>query len=837
MNIRHTLEKKPVNAERIELFAEQYNKLQSKSDVFLYYLKEVVKKSKRKVSEEDVMETLSETIQELIKRRMPLLNELLFLTLWYERDINAKHKHNNEKEEKRSTRQQQQQQQQQQQRSECLLINASTVSPKTASDPPPKLYEVIKDYAESESKRGLEVGDAQIRTVMSKSKNEWEELTKLSYQNARYKSEVSCRQDKIKHGVKPGINASQLEYIDTFCQDSTFKSSDTYDYNIYLSELITRAHLLNNSFQEVMQAVYSDDPDRVKFGPVKSMRRCVEKAQIEYPRHKFAWPTGAQIIDVVRCALTYEDVSDYLRAIRKLLTFVGSSANLSSEEVRLEVMRVKNGFAQYLNVPFDKVEFDKYTDVKVNIVLNKKEKNNKWIGVVGEVQFILKPMSDLKSKIHKLYEIVRSNDFYKEVDTLAQERSMKYQFRLSGVDDQKLSLLMTNYPIHFMENRNDILFERRTLTTGETLLHELVVLEKPDLWERLMELAMCNPKVSAGKLWTVKNNINRTPFHFLAMIPNPKTVSMWLSTIPVEMFGDIWVIPEEEKKTPFHYVAVYQRSAAVAKLFVDTIPDGMLPTLWTIKDQQGSTAAHDLMRSDSPELIHYMLSTIPTQMIDEMLLWEDNFQTVFTSIATFHPKEAVEILVNKASSSAIRKAWVHPDREGRTALHFLTQNTADEGTALMLKALPRDMAESLWGTQCSNGDTPLHELVYFQGSYDGLELLLGSIPTSSIHRLLMVTNAANRTPMEGVFLQDEEEMRTFCRLWLWLFRQTQDVDNEQQEKQQFEQAIHKPWLAEAANQKGVADVNKCLFWYAKMVEWYQTGVIRKPRKNQANSKS
>ena len=67
----------------------------------------------------------------------------------------------------------------------------------------------------------------------------------------------------------------------------------------------------------------------------------------------------------------------------------------------VDILRLKNGF-NASSIP------KTYKDIKLNLIAEHNEES-----IVGEIQFILKPMLDNKKRNHELYEIKRLKDIIK----------------------------------------------------------------------------------------------------------------------------------------------------------------------------------------------------------------------------------------------------------------------------------------------------------------------------------------------------------------------------------------------------------------------------------------
>ena len=115
---------------------------------------------------------------------------------------------------------------------------------------------------------------------------------------------IVCRQDSIMNGLKPNVNSHELYHISLRVKSHEhFDAKMIYDTDIYLTELIMRAHMLDHIFQKEMKQVFPRDNTHTDTsvlyhgGPIKSIARCREKAIVEYGDK--AWPRSACIIDII----------------------------------------------------------------------------------------------------------------------------------------------------------------------------------------------------------------------------------------------------------------------------------------------------------------------------------------------------------------------------------------------------------------------------------------------------------------------------------------------------------------------------------------------------------
>ena len=88
------------------------------------------------------------------------------------------------------------------------------------------------------------------------------------------------RQDRVENGL-----TADVEKTDLFVsQETGFDGTESYDLNVYLTNLLILSHAVNNEFQAQMKSIFSDKKYGIQRGnfqpaPVKKAARCQIKAQ------------------------------------------------------------------------------------------------------------------------------------------------------------------------------------------------------------------------------------------------------------------------------------------------------------------------------------------------------------------------------------------------------------------------------------------------------------------------------------------------------------------------------------------------------------------------------
>ena len=219
---------------------------------------------------------------------------------------------------------------------------------------------------------------------------EWDKLKAIKNQ------EVVQRQDDERVGqlLDKGIR----NIAETKEQQEDDKDLSTFiDSNLAVNILSSTAKKINAEFQGRIRAVMSRFGD-FREGPGKTVERCQSKLENDY--QKAAYPKAAKLLDVVRCAVSFNTVEQLLAGYDGLMRHINT--NTSS----LELARVKNGFT-------DKQAA--FRDIKVNVVYHSETDLENETSLICEVQLMLNQYLHEKKRIHKLYSILRERTFFEMV--------------------------------------------------------------------------------------------------------------------------------------------------------------------------------------------------------------------------------------------------------------------------------------------------------------------------------------------------------------------------------------------------------------------------------------
>ncbi|ETO19112.1 hypothetical protein RFI_18126, partial [Reticulomyxa filosa] len=244
------------------------------------------------------------------------------------------------------------------------------------------------------------------------------------------------------------------------------KKKKSYDYIVYLGEVVQRGYIMDDDFQREVKEIFTQINCPVMAGPVKKQDRSKTKAQLDYNQCHF--PKSAQILDVVRCCAVFPSIA----AMYDGLTFFKSKLKNKHQhkQFELEIMRCKNGF-YWTGLEKDKNIKEKsnrlqlpipnsYRDVKFNLIFTDLKKK---ISIVGELQFLLRPIVEFQHKYHHTYEVLRRKDFvYGSKDQL-KTFDLDKRIEMTAFNEKLLGPLLVQFPRHFLES-NLIQFakEKRT---------------------------------------------------------------------------------------------------------------------------------------------------------------------------------------------------------------------------------------------------------------------------------------------------------------------------------------------------------------------------------------
>ena len=224
------------------------------------------------------------------------------------------------------------------------------------------------------------------------SHQEWDSVLAIKNQ-AIVERQDDARVGLLKgNGIRDIVDAKQDNQDDDEGDLAAF-----VDSNVAVTMLTNTAKKLNPEFQSKLQLVMSRYGE-FKAGPVKSVERCQSKVENEY--HDAQYPKAAKLLDVVRCAVSFNTVEQLLVGYKCLMRFVDGTSD------SFELARVKNAFLE---------KEGGFRDIKVNVTYHSETDPDNPMSLVCEVQLMLNQYLHEKKRIHKLYSILRERTYFEMV--------------------------------------------------------------------------------------------------------------------------------------------------------------------------------------------------------------------------------------------------------------------------------------------------------------------------------------------------------------------------------------------------------------------------------------
>ena len=255
-------------------------------------------------------------------------------------------------------------------------------------------------------------------------RDSWNSLLNFKeYLCDKYSDSKELRQDGIKNGIKL---ESDIKLNDMYImlplmeKSSNFNIFNVYNTKIYLTKCLIFSYKMNKTFQSDVKSLFNqicnennekNNENKIEFSfakaPVKLESRCLVKCNTDYAQRKF--PNVASILDFLRCSITFTNSKDMLYSINK---FVEKINNLQGKCL-IKILRIKNGFKDILN--WKSHNDCEYKDIKINVIVYDKLGNQSQ---VGEIQFLLSWLLKAKKIGHKLYGIVRRQEFIDTIENM-----------------------------------------------------------------------------------------------------------------------------------------------------------------------------------------------------------------------------------------------------------------------------------------------------------------------------------------------------------------------------------------------------------------------------------
>jgi hypothetical protein len=243
----------------------------------------------------------------------------------------------------------------------------------------------IVDHQVKIQKDGLR---EQMRAMIDEDVEAWAAITRFEFLPTESHTYFeSYRQDEMDLKITRDLAFSQdqLANITLVSKSGEYSAVTEFDSHSVMNNLIIMSHAVDHQFQasieKIMQPQLKAKTTKFQSGPVKALQRCAAKAELEYKDRPF--PKTCQIIDLVRCSLTYKTLKDCLEGMKILKEAI---VNGDGDAV-VDIMRVKNGFSKYRSDDpsgYGGDPPDTYRDVKFNVVVRGQGEFREF-GIVGEV--------------------------------------------------------------------------------------------------------------------------------------------------------------------------------------------------------------------------------------------------------------------------------------------------------------------------------------------------------------------------------------------------------------------------------------------------------------------
>ncbi|ETO14994.1 hypothetical protein RFI_22376 [Reticulomyxa filosa] len=319
-------------------------------------------------------------------------------------------------------------------------------------------WEEIRKLCESQSFKHTNQFHEEINAEISKFEQEYRKLVffqwtsnkdntaqKQTQEQKEVKAKNKCRQDDDELGVQSLISEKELLDVQINSGDVAFHPKHSYDFDVYLNDLLTRAHEMNRSYQTEMANLFKGCQEcTFSEGPIKTHERCKLKAQLDYKHEQF--PKSAHVIDILRCQVIFTNIDYLVQGLNHFMRMMESPPYCNS----FKVVRMKNGFAKYSSVQSldGKVRVpQEYEDVKMNVLFTENGKS-----IVTEVQFLLQIMARFKQNEHPFYEIQRQESLLMDSLLVMNDLSFHVQLRIASFAPVDMANLMLYFPNHFRQS-------------------------------------------------------------------------------------------------------------------------------------------------------------------------------------------------------------------------------------------------------------------------------------------------------------------------------------------------------------------------------------------------
>ena len=300
----------------------------------------------------------------------------------------------------------------------------------------------------------------------------------------RYFATIETQQDFMSElGILPFYKSREMPYDNI----SGFNGKNEYDFNGYLTQLLIASHQIIPIFQKECKK-YFVDYFRNKLNidceyssaPVKTRARSILKAKLDYKNKE--WPLTSNIIDVVRCSVSFNDIKHFLDAFNRFRAQFDHKSIANNKGCIKAIVRIKNDFIDISDdISAESLQNINYSDIKVNVLI---EYNNKRI--IGEIQFLLNIFLNFKKRQHSIYSFIRNAALYNSLFNLQYNNSNKNKNELiyNGMRKYVLSRNISEFSFYM---QSLTLVEKDYILKDENR-DKILKLMKENEWRKGIEL-------------------------------------------------------------------------------------------------------------------------------------------------------------------------------------------------------------------------------------------------------------------------------------------------------------------------------------------------------------
>eukprot|EP01083_Nonionella_stella_P254101 873623_1 len=477
-----------------------------------------------------------------------------------------------------------------------------------------------------------------------KHSDHWDELLTCDMSDQDIQQDVQPRQDQIMNGIQSKF--TKTEVLKHGGSSSTFNSAKHYDQEVYLPELISLAHSVDDVFHDSVRNIFavdkvtnigfvetdSDEKDDrneqsviYKRGPVKLTERARAKADGDYNQQKY--PTTACVVDLNRCSLVFGSIHSLLNGLR---LFTNKVSHYKAGNI-IDITRVKNGFKEYLKQK-------QYADIKLNVVIKGKHQC-----IIGEVQFLLQTMAEFKIVAHNLYSIQREEEFI----TQSVERifpillDLQKVIKVAGImgDTKQLLQIMSNNNLSMGmilkpdEQNQTILTD--ICSQGHIKAFKMIkgMMSSSMLIECLLDV------VSKSNYNPVEMAIRRNRSNILKEIFDMKGIQTIFQTNSDKTYRALWWLFKSNKNVngivevlKSNLKITAQRWKTLLRYPYEESVEGLDPTCWDINGKDGTMLYHINKNEAALEALRQLNFTIDSNVMDVIANREVRKRTELTAL-------------------------------------------------------------------------------------------------------------------------------------------------------------------------------------------------------------